>query len=60
MYYRSNNMRLKEIETKTPQQLRIDSLKRSADTAKQTYKNEKKRVAIQQTQQRLDKLKTTF
>ena len=53
-------MRLKEIETKTPQQLRIDALKRNADNAKQTYKNEKKRVAIQATQQRLNKLKTTF
>jgi hypothetical protein len=53
-------MRIKEILTKTPQQLRIDSLKRSAETAKQTLKNEKKRVAIQQTQQRLNKLKTTF
>jgi|688.fasta_scaffold443751_1 septum formation inhibitor MinC len=53
-------MRLKEIETKTAQQLRIDALKRSADNAKQTYKNEKKRVAIQQTQQKLNKLKTTF
>ena len=51
-------MRLKEIETKTPQQLRVDALKRSADSAKQTYKNEKKRVAIQQTQQRLNKLKS--
>ena len=50
-------MRLKEIETKKPQQLRIDALKRYADNAKQTYKNEKKRVAIQQTQQRLNKLK---
>ena len=53
-------MRIKEIATKTPQQLRIDSLKRSAETAKQTLKNEKKRVAIQHTQQRLNKLKTTF
>ncbi len=53
-------MRLKEIETKTAQQLRIDALKRSADKAKQTLKNEKKRIAIQQTQQRLNKLKTTF
>ena len=53
-------MRIKEIATKTPQQLRIDALRRSADQAKQTYKNEKKRVAIQQTQQRLNKLKTTF
>ncbi len=51
-------MRLKEIENKTPQQLRVDALKRSADNAKQTYKNEKKRVAIQQTQQRLNKLKS--
>ena len=50
-------MRLKEIETKTPQQLRIDALKRSADNAKQTYKNEKKKTQIQQTQQRLQKLK---
>ena len=38
-------MRLKEIETKTPQQLRIDALKRNAET-------------IQQTQQRLNKLKS--
>ena len=53
-------MRLKEIETKTPQQLRIDALKLSADAAKQTYKNEKKRLQIQTTQQRLNKLKTTF
>ena len=53
-------MRLKEIVTKTPQQQRIDALKRNADNAKQTYKNEKKRVAIQATQQRLNKLKTTF
>ena len=53
-------MRLKGIETKTPQQQRIDALKRNADNAKQTYKNEKKRVAIQATQQRLNKLKTTF
>ena len=52
-------MRLKEIETKTPQQLRIDALKHSADLAKDAYKNEKKRVAIQQTQQRLNKLKNT-
>ncbi len=51
-------MRLKEIQTKTPQQLRIDALKRSADTAKSTYKNEKKRLQIQQTQQRLQKLKS--
>ena len=34
-------MRLKEIQAKTPQQLRIDALKRSADTAKDTYKNVK-------------------
>ena len=53
-------MRIKEIATKTPQQLRIDALKQSADTAKQTYKNEKKRMQIQQTQQRLNKLKTMF
>ena len=53
-------MRLKEIVTKIPQQLRIDALKQTADRAKQTYKNEKKRVAIQATQQRLNKLKTTF
>jgi|688.fasta_scaffold513098_1 hypothetical protein len=53
-------MRIKEIAVKTPQQQRIDALKRSADAAKQTYTNEKKRVAIQQTQQRLNKLKTTF
>jgi hypothetical protein len=53
-------MRIKEIATKTPQQLRIDALKLSADRAKQTYKNEKKRMQIQQTQQRLNKLKTTF
>ena len=51
-------MRLKEIQAKTPQQQRIDSLKRSADTAKNTYKNEKKRLQIQQTQQRLQKLKS--
>lgn len=51
-------MRLKEIETKTPQQLRIDALKRNADIAKQTYKNEKKKTQILQTQQRLQKLKT--
>ena len=51
-------MRLKEIETKTPQQLRIDALKRSADVAKDTYKNEKKKLQIQQTQQRLQKLKS--
>jgi septum formation inhibitor MinC len=51
-------MRLKEIQTKTPQQLRIDALKRSADNAKDTYKNEKKRLQIQQTQQRLQKLKS--
>ena len=51
-------MRLKEIQAKTPQQLRIDALKRSADTAKSTYKNEKKRLQIQQTQQRLQKLKS--
>lgn len=51
-------MRLKEIQTKTPQQQRIDALKRSADSAKQTYKNEKKRMQIQQTQQRLNKLKS--
>jgi septum formation inhibitor MinC len=50
-------MRIKEIQTKTPQQLRIDALKRSADNAKNTYKNEKKRLQIQQTQQRLNKLK---
>ena len=51
-------MRIKEIQQiKTPQQQRIDALKRSADSAKQTYKNEKKRSAIQQTQQRLNKLK---
>jgi len=54
------NMRIKEIQTKTPQQARIASLKQDADNAKNTYKNEKKRVAIQQTQQRLNKLKTTF
>ncbi len=51
-------MRLKEIKTKTPQQLRIDALKRNADTAKDTYKNEKKKLQIQQTQQRLQKLKS--
>ena len=51
-------MRLKEIQAKTPQQQRIDALKRSADTAKDTYKNEKKRLQIQQTQQRLQKLKS--
>ena len=51
-------MRLKEIQTKTPQQLRIDALKRSADRAKDTYKNEKKKLQIQQTQQRLQKLKS--
>ena len=53
----TDNESVTEIETKTPQQLRVDGLKRSADNAKQTYKNEKKRVAIQQTQQRLNKLK---
>ena len=53
-------MRIKEIAVKTSQQQRIDALKRSADAAKQTYTNEKKRVAMQQTQQRLNKLKTTF
>ena len=53
-------MRLKEIETKTPQQLRVDALKRNAETAKDTYKNEKKKLQIQTTQQRLNKLKTTF
>jgi hypothetical protein len=51
-------MRLKEIQTQTPQQQRIDALKRSADTAKNTYKNEKKRLQIQQTQQKLQQLKT--
>ena len=51
-------MRLKEIQAKTPQQQRIDALKRSADTAKNTYKNEKKRLQIQLTQQRLNKLKS--
>ena len=51
-------MRLKEIQTKTPQQQRIDALKRSADAAKNTYKNEKKKLQIQQTQQRLQKLKS--
>ena len=51
-------MRLKEIQAKTPQQLRIDALKRSADAAKNTYKNEKKKLQIQQTQQRLQKLKS--
>ena len=44
-------MRLKEIQAKTPQQQRIDALKRSADTAKNTYKNEKKRLQIQLTHQ---------
>ena len=53
-------MRLKEFETKTPQQQRIDALKRNADKAKNTYKNEKKKLQIQTTQQRLNKLKTTF
>ena len=53
-------MRIKEIAIKTPQQKRIDGLKRIADTAKDTYKNEKKKLQIQQTQQRLNKLKTTF
>lgn len=51
-------MRIKEIAIKTPQQLRIDALKRSADTAKNMYKNEKKKLKIQQTQQRLQKLKS--
>ena len=51
-------MRLKEIQAKTPQQQRIDALKRNADTAKDTYKNEKKKLQIQQTQQRLQKLKS--
>ncbi len=51
-------MRLKEIQTKTPQQVRIASLKQNADTAKNTYKNEKKKLQIQQTQQRLQKLKS--
>ncbi len=51
-------MRLKEIQAKTPQQQRIDALKRNADTAKNTYKNEKKKLQIQQTQQRLQKLKS--
>lgn len=51
-------MRIKEIQTKTSQQQRIDALKRSADSAKQTYKNEKKRMQIQQTQQKLNKLKS--
>ncbi len=51
-------MRLKEIQAKTPQQQRLDALKRNADTAKNTYKNEKKKLQIQQTQQRLQKLKT--
>ena len=51
-------MRLKEIAIKTPQQQRIEALKRNADTAKNTYKNEKKKLQIQQTQQRLQKLKT--
>ena len=51
-------MRLKEIQAKTPQQQRIDALKRSADTAKNTYKNEKKRLQIQLTQQRLNKIKS--
>jgi hypothetical protein len=51
-------MRLKEIQAKTPQQQRIDALKRNADTAKNMYKNEKKKLQIQQTQQRLQKLKS--
>jgi hypothetical protein len=51
-------MRLKEIQAKTPQQQRIDALKRSADITKNTYKNEKKKLQIQQTQQRLQKLKS--
>lgn len=51
-------MRLYEIKTKTPQQLRIDALKNNADIAKKTYKNEKKRLQIQQTQQQLNKLKS--
>ena len=37
---------------------RVDALKRSADSSKQTYKNEKKRMQIQQTQQKLNKLKS--
>jgi len=53
-------MRIKEIAIKTPQQQRIEALKRNADTAKNTYKNEKKKLWIQQTQQRLNKLKTMF
>lgn len=52
-------MRMYEIQQiKTAQQHRIDALKRNADNTKQMYKNEKRRMQIQQTQQKLNKLKS--